>query len=46
MLGKKTGDQFELPGAEGEVKFGTIKAINPLSDEIREWMKLPEGLQI
>jgi transcription elongation GreA/GreB family factor len=46
MLGKKTGDQFELPGAEGEVKFGKIKAINPLSDEIREWMKLPEGLQI
>ncbi|MCR5413808.1 MAG: GreA/GreB family elongation factor [Kiritimatiellae bacterium] len=46
MLGKKAGDQFELPGAEGAVAFGTIKEIKPLSDEIREWMKLPAGMQI
>ena len=46
MLGKKPGDQFELPGAEGAVVFATVKEILPLSDEIREWMKLPPGVQI
>ena len=46
MLGKKTGDQFELPGAEGEVAFGRIVEIRPLPAEIREWMKLPAGMQI
>ena len=46
MLGKKVGDQFELPGAEGEVKFASIVEILPLTDEIREWMMLPPGVQI
>ncbi len=46
MLGKKAGDQFELPGAEGAVTFGQIKAILPLPEEIRAWMKLPNGAQI
>ena len=46
MLGKKVGDQFELPGAEGQVAFGTVKAIQPLSDAIRAWMALPAGMQI
>ncbi len=46
MLGKKAGDQFELPGADGEVVFASVKEIKPLSDEIREWMKLPPGVQI
>ena len=47
MLGKKVGDRFEMPGAEGsEVAFGTIRMILPLPDAIREWMKLPEGMQV
>ena len=46
MLGKKPGDQFELPGAEGAVVFASVKEILPLSGEIREWMKLPPGMQI
>jgi transcription elongation GreA/GreB family factor len=46
MLGKKTGDEFELPGAEGTAQFARIVQIKPLSEEIREWMKLPDGLQI
>ena len=46
MLGKKPGDQFELPGAEGAVVFASVKEILPLSDEVREWMKLPPGVQI
>ena len=45
MLGKKPGDQFELPG-EGEVAFGVIKEIVALPENIREWMKLPAGMQI
>jgi len=46
MMGKKAGDDFELPNAEGSVAFGSIKEILPLSDDIREWMKLPAGIQI
>ena len=46
MLGKKAGDSFELPGADGATQFGKIVQIKPLSDEIKEWMKLPAGMQI
>jgi len=46
MLGKKPGDQFELPGADGAVAFGSIKSVGELPPEIREWMKLPTGMQI
>ena len=46
LLGKKPGDSFELPDGEGNVSFATVKEIKPLSDEIREWMKLPDGIQI
>ena len=46
LLGKKVGDDFELPDENGNVAFATIKEILPLSDKIRDWMKLPAGLQI
>ena len=46
MLGKKAGDSFELPGVEGATQFGKIVQIKPLSDEIKDWMKLPAGMQI
>ena len=46
LLGKKVGDDFELPDAEGGLSFATVKEIRPLTDEIREWMKLPAGIQI
>ena len=46
MLGKKAGDSFELPGVEGATQFGKIVQIKPLSDEVKEWMKLPAGMQI
>ena len=46
MLGKKVGDSFELPAEDGAVKFAVIKGILPLPDDVREWMKLPEGAQI
>ena len=46
LLGKKVGDDFELPDDEGNLSFATVKEIRPLSDEIREWMKLPAGIQI
>jgi len=46
MLGKKTGDEFEMPGADGAAQFGRIVQIKPLPAEIRDWMKLPDGMQI
>ena len=46
LLGKKVGDSFELPDADGNVTFATVKEIRELTPEIREWMKLPEGIQI
>jgi len=46
LLGKKPGDSFELPDAEGNLTFATVKEIRPLTDEIRAWMQLPAGIQI
>ena len=46
MLGKKVGDSFELPDAEGGISFAEIREIRPIGDEIREWMKLPPGVEI
>ena len=46
LMGKKVGDAFELPDADGNIGFATVKAILPLSDEIREWMQVPPGMQI
>ena len=46
MLGKKVGDGFELPGADSGSSVATVKAILPLPDDIREWMKLPPGIEI
>ena len=46
MLGKKVGDQFELPGFEGAAVFATVLRIEPLFEPIREWIKLPSGMQI
>ncbi|MBO5905827.1 MAG: GreA/GreB family elongation factor [Kiritimatiellae bacterium] len=46
MLGKKPGDQFELPGYEGATVFASVVRIEPLSDALREWIKLPSGMQI
>ena len=46
MLDKKPGDAFEMPASDGTTRQATIKSIGPLTNEIREWMKLPEGMQI
>ncbi len=46
LMGKKVGENVELPGEDGKASFATVKAILPLPDSIRDWMKLPEGLQI
>ena len=46
LLGKKAGDNFELPDADGGISFATIKEIKPLSADIKDWMKLPAGVQI
>lgn len=41
MLGKKPGDTFELPDAEGHVTNATITNIAPLSDDVRAWIAAP-----
>ena len=46
MMGRKVGDAFELPDAEGNLASATIKEIRPVSDAVREWMKLPPGVEI
>ena len=46
LMGKKVGDDFELPDAEGNLTFATVKEIRPLSDDIKAWMALPAGIQI
>jgi len=46
MLGKKPGDTFELPDAEGNVSVATIKSVEPLSDDLRAWVQVPAGLSL
>ena len=38
MLGKKAGDAFDLPDAEGRVSTATITAVTALTDEMRAWL--------
>jgi len=39
LLGKKAGDTFDLPDAEGNVSSAAISAVLPLSDELLAWIK-------
>ncbi len=39
MLGKKSGDTFELADAEGNVSTATIKSVGELTAELRNWVK-------
>ena len=46
MLGKKAGESFDLPDADGNVTTATITAVEPLSDDLREWIKVPAGMSV
>lgn len=46
MMGKKSGDVFEMPAADGSAVKATVKSVEPLPESVREWMKLPAGMQI
>lgn len=46
MMGRKVGDKIKVPGVDGSDVDAEIVAINGLSDEIIQWMKVPEGLSI
>ena len=39
MLGKKAGE-------DGNVTTATIMAVEPLSDDLREWIKIPAGMSV
>lgn len=41
LLGKKAGETFDLPDAEGNVSVATIKSVDALSDEMLAWCKAP-----
>ena len=46
LLGKKPGDSFELPDAEGNVSTASIITVAELSVELREWVKVPAGYSL
>ena len=46
MMGGKVGDKIKVPSADGTDVDAEIIAIDGLSAEIIEWMKVPEGLSI
>ena len=46
LMGKKAGDSFDLPDAEGNVSTATVVSVSELSDDMREWVKVPAGLSI
>ena len=39
MIGKKPGDAVEIMDAEGVASTATLTAVEPLSDELRAWVK-------
>jgi len=39
LIGKKPGDAVEIMDAEGAVSTATLVAVEPLSDELRAWVK-------
>lgn len=41
MVGRKAGDEIDLPDAEGRVSKAVVKSVSPLSDETKEWVKAP-----
>jgi len=39
LLGRKTGDAVELADAEGKAIAATVVRVEPLSDELKTWIK-------
>lgn len=39
LLGKKAGDAFDLPDAEGATSVATVKSVAALTDELRAWLR-------
>ncbi|MBR1870242.1 MAG: GreA/GreB family elongation factor, partial [Kiritimatiellae bacterium] len=39
LIGKKPGDAFDLPDAEGRVAKATVRAVLPLDDTLKAWVK-------
>ena len=46
MMGKTSGDSFDLPDAQGNVSTATIVSVEALSADLLEWIKIPAGLSI
>jgi transcription elongation GreA/GreB family factor len=39
MLGRKAGDGVELADADGNAMAATIVRVEPLSEDLKEWIK-------
>ena len=46
LMGKKPGDTFDLPEADGTVSTAEVVSVAQLSGELLEWIKVPAGLSI
>lgn len=46
LVGHKAGDSVMIPGADGNDVPATVLSIDALSDEVRRWMEVPEGMNI
>ena len=46
IMGCKVGDKAKVPGGDGVDVEAEIADVRALSDEVREWVKLPAGMSI
>ena len=46
LMGRKAGETAAVPGDDGTDVSVTVAAVGQISDEVREWVKLPAGASI
>ena len=46
LMGRKAGETAVVPGDDGSDVNVSITAVGQISDEVREWVKLPAGMSI
>ena len=46
LMGRKAGETAVVPGDDGSDVNVSVAAVGQISDEVREWVKLPAGMSI
>ena len=46
LMGRKAGETAVVPGDDGSDVNVSVTAVGQISDEVREWVKLPAGMSI